>query len=321
MNFALHAGLPKTATTTLQNALFARHPEIYYLGKSALGDRRRLKGCRSEDLYQALKPILWSNRGQIDPGALMTALHRDPSFSDPAKKIVLGSWEGLARNKNERRFLESMHRLKASVGNFRFIITLRNPLQWVPSLYLQHLNGHFVNGDRPRIGSRTYVDFDTWFHLDPAGASEIFAYGKNVQHALDELGKHNVGVFVFEEFVADPVDFAQRLCQFLDIDGTPSRQLLADRHLNPRTTEGQTRLMRETQRSWLRRTIWRFSSATARRRALRKTSVDEDTNARPARIELTDEARERIIHQSASINRWLSSEFGLSLERHGYPMT
>jgi len=32
-NTFIHIGFPKTATTTLQNHLFSKHPGIHYLGK------------------------------------------------------------------------------------------------------------------------------------------------------------------------------------------------------------------------------------------------------------------------------------------------
>jgi hypothetical protein len=41
---------------------------------------------------------------------------------------------------------------------------------------------------------------------------------------------------------------------------------------------------------------------------------------RPARLELSAGQRREIARASASAHRWLIAEYGLALERHGYPV-
>lgn len=320
-DFVLHTGLPKTGTTTLQNALFPNHPQIHYIGKSQHFTGPR--GVQSREAYRALQPVLWQKGNVADPALIRRSFGLDADGSASDRELVLGSWEGLGMIPDPQDFATILTQLQRIFGRSRLLITLRNPLTWAPSEYLQQLRSQYLYRNRPHLGFHVFVDFDEWMRrmrAKDATNRVFFTYGPNIRAASEAIGKENVGVFLFEDFTADPIRFGKSLCRFMGIDGNGVADGLANEHRNPRMTQAQMSLLQHTEASLLRRLAWRCSPGTLRTRKLIAADGSALTPGEPARIVLSEAQRESISAQTGEANRWIAEEFGLDLERHGYPL-
>lgn len=317
MNLVLHVGLQKTATTTLQRALFAQHSDIFYLGK----DRRSAaqKGCRNSEVYDLLAPAIWApNRGfNAEDMREETKELIEPQAGE--KAVTIGSWEALG-NIGTRKFTEMLRRLAVVFGDVRVMICLRNPVNWLKSLYLQELEGQFKKRNRRHLGFNTYVEFEKWLELKGgwnSGSNGMFCFGENIREASELLGKDRVGVFVFEELLADPAAYYAEICEFLGIDVDEALRLTQDKQFNPTLSGTQLRLLRDTQSSLLKRFLWSIGSRRLRVRALDGLApVDKEK----VEIQISPSTVAEIEDGVRDTNRWLAAEFDLPLEDHGYPL-
>ena len=188
----LHIGLSKTATTTLQRAVFQHHSQIYYLGKIA--GSRHGRQCASADTYEFLAPMLWQTDQPCDIAAAKDFYAETLEPRAGANQVILGSWEGLGQQ-GIAPFEASVQRLLAVCGVCRILISLRDPVTRLPSMYLQHLRGN------QKQLARTYVTFDEWLDSQEQqlGSLEgVFAYREYVEVAVRLLGAANVGVFLLK---------------------------------------------------------------------------------------------------------------------------
>jgi hypothetical protein len=319
-NFVLHAGLPKTATTTLQQTLFTLHPEVYFLGKNtAFG---AAKGCRSAELERLLTPAIWQTSQPFDPGSLRAAVDAGVWSAMAERKVVLGSWEALATMAGPERFGEMLRRLARLFGGCRLMVSVRNPYTWIPSLYLQELQGSFVRRNRADLCHRPFHELDDWFRRKdrPNKGNRLFCFGDNIRQAVEVLGRDNVTVLVYEDLVADPGDYFANLCEFLGVDAEAGLELAARKRFNTRLTQAQVEAMRHADASPLRRLAWRLASDRQRGRRLRQVARAAGEADRPAVVELSGDIRREVAERSRDTYRWLAGEFALPLARHGYPV-
>ncbi|TGD73504.1 hypothetical protein E4634_10765 [Mangrovimicrobium sediminis] len=316
----LHTGMPKTATSTLQEAVFRQHPDVFYLGKSTKNGVT--KGTRSQEIYDVLKPVLWSPKGNTDYAAL-AARFKELAI-DPAgeEQVVIASWEGLGGIR-ERRFRSLLERVQQIYPEYRLLKCLRNPVNWVTSQYLQNVQGQFLKKNRDAyFHGRPWVPFETWLkrrYTKHGDMSLWLSAADNIKVAVDVLGRENVGVFLFEDMIADADAYYRGISEFIGIDGEKTLELVAGAHANPRLTQAEYDHIREVDSSLVARTRWRFSPDAERRRQMRKISRAQPDSP-GVKIALTDEVRQRVIDSTCEGNRWLRDELGLDVERHGYPL-
>ena len=131
-------------------------------------------------------------------------------------------------------------------------MTIRNPLTQTPSLYLQNIKAHFIKQNRPWMGGQPYIDIDEWLKRKIAkrkSLDNLFTYSRNIQTAVNLLGKENVGVFVFEELVDDPDQYYAAICNFIGIDVTQGLELVRQKHLNQRITQAQLEYLQRLSKS------------------------------------------------------------------------
>jgi len=317
-DFVLHVGLPKTATTTLQRSLFEQHPEIYFLGKGRSFPAP--KGCRSDSVHNLLEPILWRHRARYDPAASRAAAENTVLADLTGQSVIVGSWETLVLQPRSKAFRESLRRLVQAFGNCRVLVSLRNPGDWVSSLYLQELQGHFKKRNRKHIGGRAFQEPEEWLRrkTNDDGALGGFGFGWNIREAVDLLGKENIGVFLYEELRQNPAAYYTGICRFLGIDVEEGLRLTADKHFHPRITEKQLALLRETDASIRRRLAWRMMNDSERRKLFKSAAGKDDD--RPATINFPDSLQERLAEEYRKHYQWIEAQFGLPLEQHGYPL-
>jgi hypothetical protein len=317
MKLVLHVGLQKTATSTLQRAVFTQHSDIFYLGK----DRRSAvdKGCRNREVYDLLTPAIWNKGRTFDVERLRKGVNELIAPGAGEKVVTIGSWDALG-NISTRGFTEMLRRLAVLFGDVRVVICLRKPVNWLQSLYLQELKGQFRKRNRRHLGFNTYVEFEKWLELKGGWTSEpggMLRYGDNIRAASELLGKDRVGVFVFEELLADPAAYYTGICEFLGIDVDEALRLSHGKVFNRSLSHTQLQLLRETQSSLLKRFFWLIGPRSDRARVLDDLA---GIDAEKVKVQMSPSTVAEIEDYVRGTNRWLAAEFGLPLENYGYPL-
>lgn len=314
----LHVGLPKTGTTTLQNAIFANHSQIRFLGKSIKSEFTGEKGCLSKDIYDVLWPLIFDLNKPYDAQAISKQCRDEIFSSTPADKCLLASWEALG-GRSTTTYVKMLERLQTVFGSCRIIFTLRNPLTQVPSRYLQNIEGRFLRKNHKWMGSIRRVDIDGWFEnrmSKDSFQSKSLSYSQNIRASVDLLGKENVGVFLFEELLEDPEVYYKAISDFIGIDVDEVYTLSQQEHFNKRLTQGQLERITQLSSSYIYRVIDHCLSPRRRKKLLEIVK----SNPVPARVELTPELRDKIVDSTLEGHRWLVDNFDLPLAKFGYPL-
>lgn len=319
-SLVLHFGISKTGTSTLQRALFQRHSQVQFLGKYV--PSRTPKGCISKEVYDVLKPLLWEINLELNLEKQRDALADIMAHGAPEKNVTVCSWEtlGMSRHSSFKRRLERI----AEVSNdTKLMMTLRNPIYWLPSLYLQEIQGHYAKRNRKHFGNRAYLDFETWLNKNEKHRGSIsnwLVYANNIQQAVEILGKQNVGVFLFEDLRSNPTQFYRSIADFIGIDADECLKLTNDSHYNVRLLQADMEYIQKIDSSLISRLRWRFSTNKERRQRLRQHSDSARNYSDPARLKLSDEWIETISAATREGHHYLRQELGLDVELHGYPM-
>ena len=313
----LHVGLLKTGSTTLQSTLFSKHSQLYFLGQCPGGSPAN-KSCRSEIVYQILRPLLWNPRKPFDAIEIRQMCQDKILSVLPDDRCLLGSWETLG-NSSVDVHIERLDRIKKVFGTCRIIFTLRNPLKQVPSWYLQHLEEAFLKQKNKWMELSSFFNIDKWFENSCSRKGmkgNLLNYTQNIQASIELLGKENVGVFLFEDLIRNPESYYRSLSSFIDIDGDETFTLCQQKHLNKRITQGQLDLIRRLYSSFLARALLPYLSARFRKTLLKKAA----RGTVPARIDLTPELHQIIVRDTRRGHRWLVDNFDLPLQEYDYPL-
>ncbi len=315
--FLLHIGLPKTGTATLRRTLFAHHPEICFFGKS-LGSKIP-QGCQSQEIYKFLNPLIWHPWRSLDIEKHKVILRERILPGIEPGKFIIGSWEGLG-GQSVNSHVERIKRLHSIFGSCRIMMTIRNPLTQTPSQYLQDIKGHFIRQNRPWMGGQPYIDIDEWLKRKIAkrkSLDNLFTYSRNIQTAVNLLGKENVGVFVFEELLDNPDQYYAAICNFIGIDVTQGLELTQQKHLQQRITQGQVEYLQRLSKSlsW-GKLLLKIKGQKYRRRIFKANAGD----GIPAKVSLPPQWEKEISDVTRAGNRWITENYHLPLSKYNYPL-
>ena len=310
----LHTGLEKTGSTSLQETLFLKHPQVHYLGK-VIGTEHIKKACLDDISYRVLNPVLWDLDKPMDTEATLSLFHESLLPLVPKDRVLMGSWENLGHKTTENH-LEMLTRTKAIFGACRIMITLRNPLIQLPSLYLQNLRGNFLRQNNGWMDSETYEDIEGWYRkCEMISKNPLLNYSECIRSSIEQLGRENVGIFLFEDLQENPNAYYQSICEFMGIDPEMGVSLTQDIHSNPRLSEAQLAYMRKTKSSLLGRMLHSYSSLERRRKRMEAL-----LGGPPAKVVLTEQLIKEVSDASRDGHRWLVEKLDLPLETHGYPL-
>lgn len=302
--FVVHPGYGKTATTTLQTHLFAKHSGLHYLGRH----------YPDPAWETALRRLIFEDSAHYDPAplaAMAEAVRRD------ADRTVLLSEEVLLSPRARDTELTA-RRLKEAFGPCAVLLTLRSQPAIIASYYAMHGRRLALIPGPLNGTSVTYAD---WFahqqeHLATSYLS-LVRYYEVVEVYARVFGRENLHVGLFEEFTQDQPAFLAKLCAFLDIDAGEARDLVAGRHEKGALSNGQIRM--QLLRS-------RFLPGVSLTRLIPFGKALHDVLwkrlARSGRfaVEMTPEQRAFLHDLYAPGNRRLAEAYGLPLERFGYPL-
>jgi len=312
----IQLGLPKTATTTIRFNLFARHSQVYYLGKFLGGG-----------FPQAVRSALVDKSGEIkmfDEGDIHQASINEQLVyaSENHLKPVLAE-EGLAAGFlwNKRR---QARLFQNSFGNCKAILFIREPTSFLKSFYVQMLR-NFNQGSPGKdpywmclLGKPPrYFDINQWMTLASyiGGVPQGYIrYADTATAYANVFGIENVRIFIFEEFIRHPKAFIQSLCEFIGIDETEGFELICKKRSNERLTTAYIENIHNTERSSVLRKAYRKASQEERRRLL----IPENFDGERINPVLSKKWVDKIDRLSRKQNRRLAANWNLPVEDYGY---
>jgi hypothetical protein len=226
MSNLIHVGLPKTATTTLQDHVFASQTRLNYLGKigNAYADERARELVARVRLQDSLSYDPVRARSLVDD-----VRRRCEQVGD--RRPLLLSEEGLSAEGRADRGLIA-ERLHDLFGPARVLIVLRSQPSLLQSLYLNDLKS---SGRRP-------LPFDQWLTVHygerwSGGVRVGLDYDRLVRAYDDVFGSDNVVVLAFESIRQDVTTFARAVSQLLGSAATDVEENLTQSHENVRLSE------------------------------------------------------------------------------------
>jgi len=312
----IHLGMPKTATTCIQSHLFAEHSQIHYFGKYVGGG-----------FPPPIRPVLLSKHPRIleldSPDIRKASIQDQLAYAAEQKLIPVLSKEGLAgggaRNKHKQA--------KAFVRNFgdcKAILVVREPASFIKSYYNQMLKAFQKRKKqkRPdwmrRMGTPPrYVDINEWMSIAwPAinSPKNLLRYAETADVYASALGKENVKIFVFEEFVRNPEQFISNLCRHMEIDPKEGFDLINGKRANDRVTTGYINRLQEIENSEVLTKQFRSAPSTERREMLNPKKLPGDK----FKPELSEKWLKKINAIGDRQNRRLVNEWNLPLADCGY---
>jgi hypothetical protein len=292
-----HIGANKAGSTTLQQALFARHPEILNLGKPSdrknPGDAGRAIAALRDACELGVAPAIAEQR------ALWTR-----ATEPAAGRLVVFSHEELIRRRYypEQDPARMVRAIVEMAGPVRVVMVARHQIDLLESLYIHKAN------------TATYLPPDRWLADNPDWIN-TYRFDEVADAWASVIGERNVGVFLFEEMVRDTPSFAARLANFMGIDAAQTQTLLSAQHKNPRKS-GRTQAYVKLRSAFFPRASLGALLPPPVRRAWHKYL---DGGA-PSRERLPDGWREAITEGFRSGNRKLADRFRLPLEQYNYPI-
>ncbi|MBM3516710.1 MAG: sulfotransferase domain-containing protein [Alphaproteobacteria bacterium] len=294
---ALHIGYPKTATTTLQDALFLRHSQIVALGKP----------WRDEDETDWLVQFHLTDSLEFDAARAREGYVRHlASRGDDGKAIVVSVELFTLPHHADRGLIA--RRLREAIGPATILVCIREQLDYLPSLYRQQLGKH-----------ATPASFQAWleasWHDQVHGYLHFLEYHKLVRLYRDLFGAEHVHVLLFEELKADQDAFARRVCRAIAVDPEEGARLLHGQHIHP------GRSAREIAYNMLRRRL--LPGARLRAIApppLRAAFLRVLRGGPKYRIEIPPALVGPLRARYRAGNRVLLEDFGVPVDRYGYAL-
>jgi hypothetical protein len=307
-NIVLHVGFSKTGTTTLQKHLFSRHSQVHYLGKPYADDT----------LKTLVHRLIMQESLVYDPIPLKNHLEKEIlSNINPAKKVILLSEEMLLSYSKARDKGLVAQRLKETFPSAKILFTIRDQLELLKAAYLSR--GRQLNYVPPKY-SGLHVTFREWLALAFENIERSYLghadYFKTIDYYGRLFGKNKVCVLLLEELIHNPGEYAGKLSDFLGIAADETRELLAGKHAN----RGISRFQLESEAL---RSCWYPFSRSYLISKLLKIYLGLTKNKRrnqDAEAQIPPGWVDRIGELYRAGNRLLISEYGLPLEKYGYPI-
>ena len=200
----LYAGLPKTGSAFLRQEVFTKlDPSRVCVNPKGVARA-----------FQEMHAAHYSSACKNSVKEMVTE-----AFSDITQGIVLITDMGLAGDAedNFRQFNKSTDFLAELFPEASIIITLRNQVDWLLSLY-KHLTAglgvsvaKFLNFSDGKFHPKHRADFP---NVDALG----FDFAEKCDRYVETFGRENVHILFYEDMVADPENFVRRVGDIFGCD-------------------------------------------------------------------------------------------------------
>ena len=301
----IHIGANKTASTTLQRALFSTHSQIQYLGEDGVG-------------YADYAPLVNSLANDDDlyyPANKCAELFQR-HLSEASDKTFLYSNEDVMTSHLPLICAKRLHSL---VPDAEILLVIRNQHTAVPSFYANH--GAFLKPAPPSY-FRRHVSVDDWISFqtmfDKYGALASFRYDQFLSIYEQLFGKDRVHVLLFEEFVSDRKSFIDKLSGILRIDPVEALNGLKASHERRRLT-GRLLAYNKFRTSFFWGT--QFSKLLPFGNRLSNLVDGFLEKGSPAKIAMSPEIKKTIHELYCEGNTKLAEKYNLPLAQYGYPLS
>jgi len=271
----VHIGLPKAASTYLQN-YFHSHPQIYceFVKTNALaGTTHDAVAVRGSHRIPEGKVPVFTNE-KLSESMIMTGSNEVWQRC----MLVPGKWDEASphfRIDHE----EAAARIKRSLGANKVLIVIRNQIEWLQSVYKYYLV-------RLPPKARSFADFcDT-----PRG--RVYLLNGHFERLIgtysQEFGASNIKVMRVEDLSRDAAAFTRDLCDFLGVEHRPALAACAN--------ESSTNYAALVRRYWpatdlLPGPIRKFGSAVMERLLPERSAVLSDAEIEEIRVRYADSRR------------------------------
>lgn len=304
MTVFVHVGYPKTASTWLQTRVFPGHPDLDYW--------RQVPG------FDWVDGIVELHDFEFDAKALRERYFAGRDTRSGRHTLI--SWEALVGDAFAGAWdtCRNADRLRAVLGEARIIVSIREQVSMLDSLYKQYLAQGGIGSVKLFLGLRPVGR--THFSLN------YLRYDRAVGYYRALFGEDSVYVCLYEELLESPDTFLRGLSDFLGIDGFDVDERSMRKKENPGFSAFSTAVARVANRflysdfnrlplvppglvsvPGMRAFLKRADTALFGRLFPAKSVIDQNT-----RVFLEDYYR--------SGNRALAEELGLPLAQYGYPV-
>lgn len=220
MTLIIHLGAPKTATSTLQNAFFPRHPGLLFLGKEV--DRQRgWEGWRSAEIEALMTAVVKTSLDyKLDRATAARAVEK--IAADAGGRPVVISNEDYCSFSGADSFskIERMRELFGAFGPTKLILAVRDQVALLKSVYVIEHRGEMLR--MPGTKQTWYPSFDQYldihFRYVCGAVLETYRFAAMIEKYESLVGPENVFVYAFDAFRRDAVGTLGALCRFMGVD-------------------------------------------------------------------------------------------------------
>ncbi len=316
-NTIIHIGMPKAASTSLQNYFFTKLPIINYTG--GLGDTISSKSfskvIHAEDMY--------FHADEIRQGILHDLDEKLPLIL--SQEFACSPFLPLSRGIPQSR-VTIANRFKTLFPNAKILIIIRNQFKLQQSLYSE-----YYKHESRFIKTRKF-SFRKWMALNieqlDGGRQNVFQFADyySLLKIYQNLFKE-VKVVVFEEMIKEMNGFVEDdLCPFIGVDKIDAMQYFIDKVENKRHSKTGVFADNFIRRiiNFLQNNLGNPQKAIPmeKRRGFMK-KVHNFTDSIPIgkmKTEYTLEHKKILNEFYAEGNRKVSEMLGIDLGKHGYPL-
>jgi hypothetical protein len=298
----LHIGVPKTASSWMQRAIFPRMPHLDAVclprGAFFAGDADREDDGRILSGLFRRAPEIWDDLGETLLDALLAG-------TGGADRDVLLSDEGMGRQASRPPMLGAhlramkRHAMRRGFERVRVLGFIRRQDQWLASHYAQR------SGVEPRAGQRGFEELVDEV-IDPMRGRYNFGmlldWGALLSTLHDSMGEEDVMVIPHERLEADPGATIGAICDWTGADGATRASLVAD------AVGGERDNVRSAGE------IWRLRP---RRRQVGPLRLGGPLTLQGGSISLTPDLSDRILSAYARANDEVA-RLGIEVGRYGY---
>lgn len=211
-----HIGYPKTGTTTMQQHWFCAHPQLIYLGKP----------FADPALNQGIREMAYADTLRYDGAELRKLVG---TLREQAGRKLMISTELITSHKARDPGIVA-ERLVDVFSPCRIMITLRSQPCSVRSYFVRNICKNRRRWIWQRNQIRPWLE-EEW-HNPWTGFLGSLHYHAVYRRYVELLGPDAVGVFLFEQFVHEPMASINSMSQFLQIDPDASLRCVREQHEN-----------------------------------------------------------------------------------------
>jgi len=318
----IHIGMPKTATKTLQWGLFIGHSEIYYLGRFNGPQFRSYKKydcCRDAYVQSLMNQITYGHVDNPNYKKCKKILTKILAPASEKNLLPVWSWESYTTDNLQINKVRA-HNLKMVFGKAKIIIIIRNPIRLIESAYFQQLKKYNGGSIRRFRFLPYYQTINNWLRDNYDGQIlNHLQYAETIQAYIEEFGKENVHVFLFEDLLDNQRNYFIRLCEAMGINSEEGIMLCNENVENTRWTTNQINELIKITQSIKKTLSFSLSGRKKRRLLLNLNKQGLPINpGKKAHAHISPEWQEKIFNQTRQGHLWLQENYKLPLDKYGY---